>query len=339
MRDLSVILLFCVILSLASCVKNDKFNGFVIHNIEGTKRYIDFPTDPSEMRYLNDRLVWLDYSQKQMVYSIPISLNENEIQSHNINKGAGPGEFGNLFSFKSSKDYISFYDGTNKRFYTFDFKSLVLDLQLKEFPLYILGIVKISTNRYLISGLFPEHRFLLIDNLGKTISSYATFPGKVEGLNVPIPEKNMGCINVISATGDGFTSIIYDSGIIEFFRIKNDSIVKVNETIYSDIDFKPVNENGISSISRSNKNTGFIDLLTHGNRVLGLYSAVDWATDTHMASHAEYVFMYNLEGKPLKAYKLQYPIHKFAIDPTSGIMYGFGSDRNGLYFTSYKINF
>jgi hypothetical protein len=337
MRDLNIMLLVCVIFSLASCVKNNKFNGFVIHNIEGTKQYIDFPTNPSEMRYLTNKLVWLDYSQKQMVYSIPISLNEDEIESHNINKGAGPGEFGNILSFNSANDYISFYDGINKRFYTFNLTTPVLDLELKEIPLYILGLEKLSANRYLISGLFPEHRFLLIDNLGKTISSYATFPGKVEGLNVPIPEKNMGCINVISATKDGFASIVYDSGIIEFFRIKNDSIVKVNETIYSDIDFKPVTENGITSISRSNKNTGFIDILTSGNRVFGLYSAVDWATDTHLASHAEYVYIYDLDGKPLKAYKLQYPIHKFAIDPTSDKMYGFGSDDNGLYFTSFKI--
>lgn len=339
MKYLICIFLINAILFLTSCVQNEKFNGFVIKNIEGTKQYIDFPTDPSEMRYLNDRLVWLDYSQKQMVYSIPISLNEVEIESHNINKGAGPGEFGNILSFNSANNYISFYDGINKRFYTFNLTTPVLDLELKEIPLYILKIEKCSANRYLISGLFPEHRFLLIDNLGKTISSYATFPGKVEGLNVPIPEKNMGCINVISTTKDGFASIVYDSGIIEFFRIKNDSIVKVNETIYSDIDFKPVTQNGITSISRSNKNTGFIDIMTSGNRVFGLYSAVDWATDTHLASHAEYVYIYDLDGKPLKAYKLQYPIHKFAIDPTSGIMYGFGSDKNGLYFTSYKINF
>jgi hypothetical protein len=338
MKYLITTLLINAVLFLTCCVQNDKFNGFVIHNIEGVKQYIDFPTVPSEMRYFNNKLVWLDYSQKQMVYSIPVSLNENEIESHNINKGAGPGEFGNLFSFKSSKDHISFYDGTNKRFYTFNLTTPVLNIQLKEFPLYILGMVKFRANRYIISGLFPEHRFLLIDNLGNTISNYATFPGKVEGMDFPVSEKNMGCINVFSATEDGFASIVYDSGIIEFFRIKSDSIVKVNEAIYADIDFKPVNENGISSISRSNKNTGFIDILAHENRVYGLYSAVDWATDTHLASHAEYVFIYKFDGNPLKAYKLQYPIHKFAIDPTLDKMYGFGSDENGLYFISYKIN-
>jgi hypothetical protein len=338
MKNIHIAVLINVILYLTSCAPNEKFYGFEIQNIEGTKQYVNYPANPSEMRFLNNKLVWLDYTQNQMVYSIPISFIENEIENHNINKGFGPGEFGNILSFKAIKDNISFYDGLNKSLYSFNLNTPIVEIQIKDFPHYIIEIIELNSDRYLISGMFTEHRFLLINGSGEIKGSYGIFPEKIEKMNHPVSEKNMGCVNVVTATGNGFASIVYDSGIIEFFTVRNDSIVKVNEIIYSDIDFEPATMDGITSILRSNKNTGFIDVVTHKNKVFGLYSAVDWATDPHKASHAEYIFIYDNTGIPLKALKLQYPLQRIAIDPDSDIIYGFGSDENGLYFASHDTN-
>lgn len=338
MKIISFAKIFLLLVYVTSCVPHEKYNGFKIEAIEGEKKYIDYPTNPSEMRYFNSRLVWLDYTQNQMVFSIPVSINENEIQTHNIKKGFGPNEFGNIVSFKSTNEGIYFYDETKKTLFNFNLDIPIGEIQIKDFQHYIIEIHKIKTNRYLVSGMFSDQRFLLLDSLGVIKGSYNKFPGSIEKMNIPVPDKNMGCVNVISATENGFASIVYDSGIIEFFTLKEDSIIKVNEIIYSDIDFEPSTSNGITSILRSNKNTGFIDLVTHNEKILGLYSAIDWQTDPNQAAHAEYIFIYDVNGKPLNALKLQYPVQRFDVDPASDAIYGFGSDENGVYFVEFKSN-
>lgn len=338
MKSIDLAKIFIVFLHITSCIPQEKYHGFTIQAIEGEKKYINYPTNPSEMRYFNSRLVWLDYTQNQMVFSIPISFDENEIQTHNINKGFGPNEFGNIVSFKATDEGIYFYDETRKSLLNFNLDTPGVEIQIKEFPHYIIEIQKIKTNRYLVSGMFTDQRFLLIDNCGETKGSYNKFPGKIEKMNIPVPEKNMGCVNVVAATSKGFASIVYDSGIIEFFTVIDDSILKVNEIIYSDIDFEPSTTNGITSILRSNKNTGFIDVVTHNDKVFGLYSAIDWETNPHKAAHAEYVFIFDVSGKPLNALKLQYPLQRIDVDPVSYTIYGFGSDENGVYFAAHKTN-
>ena len=318
--------------------KHDLFHEFQVHSVKGVKYYQEGKVNPSSttFEYLQDKIYWLDYNQGDFLFSTATPPdNNNAIGNHKIKKGKGPDEFMMVVFLQRNKEYLSFVDNFKGALFFCNADTLFNEFQLSGFaPFEINGIAKVSNNNYLYSGLLNDGRFVLCDSDQTIHSKYTMFPGAIDELPHETIEKNMACQNHFTVNGDAFANIIYDSGIIEFFQIKEDSIIKVRENIYNDFQFS-ISED--PKIARSQKsNTGFIDICSDEKYVYTLYSTVSWEENAELAYFGDYVFIYEWDGTPVKALQLDAPLRGFSTVPGTNKFWGWSHDNEGIYFAEYE---
>lgn len=338
------ILSVLIILSFTSCSdKNRLFKEFQPRKPE-IKKYIQKgPVNPSNARFtfFQNSLYWIDYRQNEFLFSKDISqLTTDKINRHNILKGQGPDEYMMVLFLRQYNNYLSFTDSYKGTLSFFNKDTLYKELQLIEFtPASIQGIVKMNNNRYLYSGYLNNSRFVLIDSLQNLLSEFSKFPEKIDQMKYKIIEKNMACQNLFTNNKNNFANIVYDSGIIEFFSIVNDSIIKKKETVYSEYNFSMLYENNATRVSSSKSNTGFIDICSDETNVYALFSSVSWEDNVDLAYFGDYILVYSWAGEPKLALKLDIPIRGFSAVPGSDRFWGWGNDAEGIYFTeiSYTL--
>lgn len=336
----SILIIFLMSIILSCERKIDTFNEIPNLSISGKKYYLSSKVNPSNtrFRYYQNSLYWIDYHQDEFLYSMAEPKNsDHSIKSHNIVKGKGPNEFMMVLFPKRVGNYLSFVDSFSGSLFFFNNDTLFKEFQLTGFsPIEIQGIVKTDHNRYLYSGVL-ETRFVLCDSTQSILSKYSLFPGKLNELSYKMDEKNAACQNHYVAKKDAFVNIIYDSGIIEFFEIRKDSIIKKRENIYNDFEFSIINDGGATRISSEKSNTGFIDISASDKHVFALYSTISWEENVDLAYFGNYVLMYSWKGEPIKAFKLDVPLRGFSVVPDKDVFWGWGHDSGGVYFAEYSF--
>ena len=319
--------------------KYDLFHEFQVHSVKGVKYYQEGKVNPSSTRfiYFQNRIYWLDYNQSDFLFSTTTPPDSNNaIGNHNIKKGKGPDEFMMVVFLQRNKEYLSFVDNFKGALFFCNTDTIFNEFQLSGFaPFEINGIAKVSNDKYLYSGLLDDGRFKLCDSNQKIHSNYSVFPGTIDELPHETVEKNMACHNHFTVKEDAFANIIYDSGIIEFFKIKEDSIIKVEESVYNDFNYSIIKEGG-TRVSHSDSNTGFIDICSDEENVFALYSTTSWKDNSDLAYFGDYIFIYKWDGTPVKALKLDAPLRGFSTVPGKNRLWGWSHDSEGIYFAEYE---
>jgi hypothetical protein len=336
-----LILIVLLIPIILSCKKNPAtLNDFKKYPVKGIKYYQTGKVNPSNTRFLyyHNRIYWIDYHQDEFLFSMKIPPEPNSlIYNHNIKKGKGPDEFMMILSPKRYSNYISFLDSFKSSLFFFNNDTLFKELQLSGFaPFQIQQIIKINSN-YLYSGLLDSSRFVLCDAEQKILSKYDVFPGESNELPYKTADKNMAYLNSFTSKNNAFVNIIYDSGIIEFFKIKQDSITKIKEFKYNDFEYSLIHENGATRVSSSKDNTGFIDICSDDKYVYSLHSTISWKDNEELAYFGDYILIYSWDGEPIKALELDTPLRGFSIVPGTNKFWGWGHDSKGLFFVEYNF--
>jgi len=318
------------------------FSDFEKKSPAWTKYYPDNIFNPSSSRfiYFQDRLYWIEYTRDEFIYSMDLlpGLNSS-VYNHNVKKGRGPDEFMMVLSIKRVNGHFSFVDSFKGSFHIVKGDSIFNELTVESVkPFDIQQMVKVRDNRYLYTGFLNDARFILVDSEQNILSKYSHFPGRTGDLPYLKVEKNMGCVNVITSNGNSFANIIYDTGIIEFFKVDGDSIECVNEIIYSDNEFSIIKSDGATRVTRSDGNTGFVDICSDSEFVYALYSSVSIKDNKNLSAFGDYILVYTLEGEPKLVLELEIPLRGFSSVPELNELWGWGHDSMGMYIVNYEIN-
>ena len=96
-------------------------------------------------------------------------------------RGQGPGELMNPGPIITEKNGFSVYDGSKMKLLSFQLDSIEREDYRPEEKMGIeeVGVIdvkKITDDKLLAVGVFPENRFLLIDQKGKTIAKFGDYP-------------------------------------------------------------------------------------------------------------------------------------------------------------------
>lgn len=287
-----------------------------------------------ELLLQNNQLFCIDYGQEKQILHFKIRDAKAILVSQAAPLGKGPGEFGYVSGLNAIRNKYYFFDNMHKKLYWMKDSTYSLLADLSGFTETITAVCLLEANRLLAMGLFEDSRFKLINKEGETLSTYTDFPCE-QNTNMPIYLKNMGFINTMDSDGTAICNVVYDSGIIEFYRFKNKTIELISRKIYTETRFEAQTLEGGTIVKHAESNTGFLDIQISQGLCYALYSATSWKENSDRAAFAHWLLVYNLEGKHLETYFLEEAINQFAIDDKQII--GMGSIKGVPKLLEYKI--
>ena len=259
----------------------------------------------------NDKnLYWINHRREELISYINPDKPQ-DIYDAGVKKGRGPKKYGNLTSLNCFKNQIYFYDVINKKIgigKTDTFKKL---RRLDNIEQFIHSINIVNDTSILISGIFDKMRFGILDEQNELDIIYKGFP--YDGSELSTASKNMGFTNEMTSHKNKIANIVYNSGIIEFFKLRNNKLKKYSENLYSQNNFKIKKEKGAKRAIHSKDNTGFIDITSNENFVFTLYSSISYNESREKDSLGRWILCYTWKGELVKLLYLTHPINRFAL--------------------------
>ena len=137
----------------------------------------------ANMTLMNDSIIVLRSSKSEKLFQILNPSQKTVFEFGDI--GQGPNDFLLPSSLSSEKDNsFSFYDLNKRRYSTIHLNhendSWQVEHHFKSDSLIHISVMPVADNRYIATGMYPKHRFTLLDENGNLLKGFFEIPYRDE---------------------------------------------------------------------------------------------------------------------------------------------------------------
>ena len=347
--QLFLLLILCI--TISSCNNNEKSHGFEMR-FEKIKSldYESFDVKNDEfyskiykLLIYNNQIIAYDYNNEYF-------FSKTNIQNNTLNRfgklGQGPNEIVMMPSTLTVFDNnFYFYSSTQNSLFSVNIEQggsyipeKVVDFDPAE---KIISVIPVAYKNYIALGGFMNGRYLLLDQAGKSISSFYDYPEFDYSREITNLHKALAFQGHLMRRPDGkrFFFAGRDSEIIEILEVKeNNKIVKIfdfqGKIASFNFDGDGVNYTA-SSINKKSK-IFFVDANCTQKYIYLLYATKVIGDNLSNALESSKVFVLDWNGNPMYSLHLNIDVSYIAIDENDEIIYAYNSKNEEL--VTFKIN-
>ncbi|MEA5005681.1 MAG: BF3164 family lipoprotein [Rikenellaceae bacterium] len=321
-----LVLLFMGLLTvMSSCVSSNKKIDTSILNSKLINKEL-FLGLPIQILKEDKYLLINDFRMDPM---ISIVDSTGHIIKKVLRKGRGAMEALPPLHLVSSKDSLFIFDRNSCKLYSL-LKDSLWSLQFRmnyisQFPSSINMITKISSTKYLASGIFDEARFAFVNSSGKIIKFFGDYPSFMRGeTNIPLRGKGMFhqtffLHNVEKKLIAAVTSHVLD---IYSFDDSNLELKLINRVLISPYKYTCRIDNVLCATFSDDTKRGMIDCCTKDKFIYILFSQRSNNNEKDLCEILKYDWMGNLIHK----YKLVDGIALIVNDNNSDLIYAINNE-------------
>ncbi|MCY4778297.1 BF3164 family lipoprotein [Sphingobacterium sp. UT-1RO-CII-1] len=307
MKKTAFFISICIILTSCQRIKQDPNNYEYLKTIDSLTFFTGLPV---EMKFYKDYIFIYDFFGENGLISV-INPAKDTLLFSFLHKGNGPDEiisFSNLDILSyNNKNLFGVFDNNTKRYRLYNSDSIIINYQNS--PLLFEGNVKIPysitelfkiNKGYIATGFFPDGKFALLDDDLNLKSYNEKYRPKTKTNIDPLvhAKANIGK-SVISSDLRSLANVTFHAGILEYYNIENDSIIKEWEFVLDELDYTIENELQI----RNNQVEGFISVDITQDYIFALYSGKEYDHEA-IATYGKYVYQFDRNGNLLHCYQL-----------------------------------
>ena len=250
-----------------------------------------------------------------------VDIEQDSILFSFLQTGGGPNEVVSLANMEiftvGELNVLGVFDGNMKRYRGYDIDSVLaiktlhhplLDKSV-DIPYSINGLYKIDRG-YVATGFFPDGKFALLNDSLELKSYTGQYrPKKNEGVaKILDAQANIGK-SKLSPSKKQLASVVFHAGIVEFYEVTADSIVKKWEFVKDELDY--TTKNGKQVVNKGVE--GFISVDVTDEFVFALYSG-DMFNMDEVATYGKFVYQFDLKGNLINTYELDRKVLDIHID-------------------------
>ncbi|WP_181151292.1 BF3164 family lipoprotein [Sphingobacterium gobiense] len=294
---------------LISCRGNDLETG-VYTNIQANDSLTFFVGLPVDMELYKDYLFVYDFFGENGLISVVDSFRDSTLFSF-LNTGGGPDEvvsLSNLDIFSDQgRNLFGIFDVNTKRYRSYATDSIftnqanlnpVLDRNVN--VSYSINELYKTNRGYVATGFFPDGKFAIMNDSLELIYYGAEYrPQENKNFSKVLhAQANIGK-SQLSPDRKWLANVIFHAGVVEFYNLETDTIVKKWEFVKDELDYTVKNGRNIH-----NKGVeGFISVDVTEQNVFALYAGEVSDPDA-IATYGKYVYQFDFDGNLIHIYEL-----------------------------------
>ena len=286
---------------------------------------------PRAIYCIDSALVILD--EKYGDYFVQVYNKENfNLIAENIPKGIGPNESISCWSLQINSDYVWAFDVQTRKIKAYSRDDLltktdVIPYKTVEFDELHLTIASLSNKTFVATSITDTENLLsLYDFNGKKSNSINTSYPQLDIEHGAIDKKRLFENRILYSEKNNKIIVLYVyTDIIDIY----DENLNLLSRIQGPDHFMPelgLRGDFVHIVKGKTKfayNQGFLT----STEIWTLYNGS--SPDETGIKYPDKIFVFDFNGKPLRSYNLNYPIHSFCIDEKNKILYGLSENIEG----------
>ena len=348
---INILTILTVVFCGLSCTQDQPDSPFELFNCHQivTLHQVDIPEMliglPERMFHIDTMLYFLD---SYLPFFKIIDLKKFQLKQFG-SKGQGPNEFIMPFLEQHLDDgNILVLDINSVKLFEIDFHKTyitdslcvtrILRYDRKEGAGHML---KMNNNQYIAIGTFEKGMFAIFDDEGNLLRTIYEYPKHPTHDNVENRIKGMAYQGTLT-TNPEKNKIVFAASyaaIIDFFDLKNDSLIKIASYHNTYPQYVPKEQGGGFGVALENNNkTGYVRLYGTEKYVYALYSGRTWEEKGAASVECIDLLVFDWEGHPVKHYILNQALLTFCISSDDKTGYGIGYAPESTLFKFDIIN-
>jgi hypothetical protein len=263
-----------------------------------------------------------------------LNKNSGKFISTKCIEGRGPGEFSDYVDLTVIADSIFIYDPTKNSisvYKTDAFLNNSLSNTHKEiiFQKHRVNFDAFPLEGYYVSKTGTGPRLALFNRNGKHISDYQLFSDFYKDVKSQNHIQELLQCFIVDPKPDlsKFVSISYIGGVLEIFKIENDTIKQILEKRFLDPNLKIKRED--DWLVQEDTKIGFFGLYTTDNYIYTSYSGLT-SKEFREIRIMDYIIVFDWEGNVKRIYKVEGGLKGLAADEAEGKIYVVTKDSEGV---------
>jgi hypothetical protein len=346
-----LIVLFLIVFSSCEGRKNNSLsfinsgnNGIneeiSINKIEGEKMLLEQDIiSAKQIKIFNQKLFVKTKKKDGFIKQFDL---EGRFISSYFHMGSGPGEVLNIssfgFNFNKDNSYIYGNDMIQNKMVYFTLDDS-LDVQ---FETLLFSAIPISKELILGVPIESDNMFGYYNFSGKPIKSFGAFPNsEITDMNYILSQAFVGTYDYNFEKNVFVAALLYTDYIMIFPEIgKDENSIEIRGPLFYDPIYSVTNLHD-NPMFTQNKNSriSYVDVVLTENEIIGLFSGYSRGEMAGMPIYGDKLFIFNYEGKIMKAYEISEKLSSITYDSVNKVLYGLDNISSGdeqLY--KYNIN-
>jgi len=346
------ILIILTVLLFTNCSENHKeieptqiFEDSI--SLRGDKMNLNIDTlaRPIHSILIDSFLIIMDKKLSNYNFHI-INIKQKKYISSSCKKGKGPKEIAiplGLYINPNFPRSFSTYARSKNKYFTFNIDSILNKKEeyypriVKTFSKSYLTPVQLQNKHFISTGPFKKGRYRISDSsLTNHVYKYS-YPYDPNKKNISGTTKNMAYQGKfqLQPNGSHFAFATAYCGVIEFFKLDNNTVKKTEEHHFYNPDYL-ANETS-APLTRKNK-MGFIDYSATNDFFYVLYSGRTLLEHKNKAFYGKDVLVFNWKGKSIRHYKLDKAVSFINVSDNNKTLYAYAALPKPAIF-KYKLNY
>ena len=294
---------------LLNCCHVSQQEDYIYTPLKAEDSLASFLSLPVEIFYYKNYLFVHDFFGENGLINVIDSSKDSTLFSF-LSKGGGPNEvvsLSNLDMFTDNGQHLfGVFDVNTKNYRSYLIDSILVNkgnlnpfLEKKvEIP-YSINRLHKTDRGYLATGFFPDGKFAVLNDSLELIRYVGEYRPHENKRFSPLlhAQANIGASR-LAPDRNGFANIIFHAGVVEFYTVDADTVIKEWEFVESELDYSVKNGGEI----QNNRVEGFISVDVTDQFVFALYSGNMFDID-EIATYGKYVYQFDLNGNMVKVYE------------------------------------
>ena len=195
-----------------------------------------------------------------------------------------------------------------------------LFLRFMDLPKHVVGI-----------GLLEDGRFGVFDKKTDAFKGQMKYPGN-ETIE-PLSHLHKGALfsrTLMASDGTGKRMVATAFGLMDFYSISDDGDLSLLKSNHYHFPMFETGTNGPAVVFKKEDRAGITGMCTDKNYVYGLYSDKTIAEYGEGAYNAPYLYVWDWDGNPIKAFELPKSLYGFALDGNT--IYGLSREESPMVY-------
>lgn len=313
----NVLLITCLLTLLVSCQERKEQEAIPIQSLKHELLMGDeyFIKQIADMTLMNDSIIILRNSKSEKLFQVLNPSRKTVFEFGDI--GQGPNDFLLPASLSSEKENsFTFYDLNKRRYSTIHLNheddSWQMEHHFKSDSLIHLSVLPVADNRYIATGMYPNHRLTLLDENGILLKGFFGIPYRDEEERkvdeMLRSEAYQGNI-AVSPSRKRLVQAMSKGDMIYFYNITgNGELNLLSEQVNSYPKYRY--DNGAM---HQEAPIHYLDICATEDYVYTLYSGRNYKADKDKAFQGNLIRVFDWNGKLIKNLQLDIDISKIAI--------------------------
>lgn len=297
--------------------------------------------DPYMLECINGKLYFANLRSKKILSEFDLSLGNH--RGGFLNRGNSPNDFQFLTNMYRFDNSLTLWDSSSSTLSFIDPSNHSIERKIKISPnaslLSPFQVMPISDRRLIATGILSKGRVALLDEIGKELFVFGTYPKEDKGREYTHTENAFAYQSHAAYQSKKNRLVLgayWGESIVFYDLSDNNNPKQIKEYIYSYPKYTDNSDNSQSSVKFKKGNiSGFIDIKASSKYCVCLYSGEPYYAGEEYGG--DKILMFDWEGNPVKYIKLDKKYSNLAVSEETQEAILIGTDPKTLEYVVAKV--